>query len=265
MLFVVASPLAAQTKTFEKTTAVNPGGILRFHAERGSVRLEGWDRNEVAVRARIDADSSMSAADARRLVDATEIEFIVSGANDVTVRANYDKVPHFSSIFGDYRRTPNIHYEIRAPRRMDLRLKIDRSDSDIRAFEGRIDLEADRSVIRTADLTGPVRARLDRGGDSSFRTLRGSFDIVGDRTNIHVGVDKLDASSRIQTDRGDINISLARTQGADLQTSLSRRASFDTSLNFQSRVSRRDNPSGPVNGGGPRLFIQADRGSVRLR
>jgi len=263
MVCLIASPLAAQSKVIEKTVSLTPGGVLRLEAQRGSVRLMGWDRDQVEVRARIEPERSWRTEDARTVVEETTVDILGDGTNEVTIRGNYYKVPSLSRLFGDL--IPNIHYEIRAPRRSDLRLNIDRSNSVISGFQGRMDLEADRSVIDAADITGPMRARLDRAGDSSFRNLRGSFDIQADRTNVRLDVVSLDTSSRIGIDRGDIDMSLARGQGVELSTSLSRRVSFDTNLPLQLRSSRRENPSGTINGGGPRLSIEADRSSVRLR
>jgi hypothetical protein len=114
-------------------------------------------------------------------------------------------------------------------------------------------------------LNGPMRIRLDRADNSSFRNIRGSFTIEADRTNVRLDIAKLDAPSRIHIDRGDVDLTVARGQGLELDTSLSKRTNFDTNLPLQSRSFRRDNPSGAINGGGPRLSIEADRSSVRLR
>jgi hypothetical protein len=263
-MLLAAAPLAAQSKVFEKTVGMSPGGILRLNADRGSVRLTGWERNEVEVRARIEADRSLDSGSARRAVDGTTVDVITIGA-DVAIRGNYENVPREMWLFGDFQTKPNIHYEIRAPRRADLRLEIDRADSTITGFEGRLDLQADRSVIDARDLTGPMRITLDRAGDSSFRNIRGSFNIEADRTNVRVDVAQLQAPSAIEIDRGDIDMSMSRAQGFDLDARLTRRATPDTSLPVQTRSFQRENPSGPVNGGGPRLAIDADRSRIRLR
>ena len=262
LLLVIALPGAAQSKIFEHTVSLRPGGQLRLDVDKGSVRLMGWDRDQVEIRARIEAERSWDSTYAGRVVDATTVD-VVSSAGLVSIRGNYDKVPT-DGIFGNHV-TPNIHYEIRAPRRVDLQLDIDRANSIITGFEGRIDLEADRSVIETVDVNGPIRVSIDRGGDSSFRNVRGSVNVDADRTNLRIDMARLDDSSRIVIDRGNIDMSLARGQGLDLDTSLSRRASFDSSLPLQMRNFRNNNPSGTMNGGGPRLAIQADRSRIRLR
>jgi len=261
LLLAMMLPAAAQSKVFEQTVHLSPGGTLKLDASRGSVRLTGWDRDQVEVHARIEVDRSSDSSSARQAVDRTTVE-VVSSGNSVSIRSNYDNALNWLC---DFQGRPSIHYEIRAPKRVDLRLNIDRSNSIIKDFEGRIELEADRSVIDAADLSGPMRMSIDRGGDSSFRNFRGSFDVEADRTNIRIDLAKLDGSSRISIDRGDIDMSVSRSQGLDLDTSLSKRTSFDTTLPLQSRRFRNNNPSGSMNGGGPRLAIEADRSRVRLR
>jgi hypothetical protein len=254
-------PAAAQSKVFEQTVRLSSGGTLQLDTSKGSLRLTGWDRDQVEIHARIEAEGSWDSTVARRTVDSTTIE-VISSSNSVRIRSNYDNVLR-DWLFGQMQ--PSIHYEIRAPRRVDLRLNVDRSNSIIKDFAGRIELEADRSIIDAADLSGPMRLNIDRGGDSSFRNFSGSFDVEADRTNIRIDLAKLDASSRITIDRGNIDMAMPRAQGLDLDTSLSKRTAFDSTLPLQSRRFNRNNPSGTVNGGGPRLAIAADRSHVRLR
>ncbi len=264
-VFFMTSPLAAQSKVFDQTVNLPSGGLLKLDASRGSVRLTAWDRDQVEIHARIEADSTWDSGYARRAVDATTVDVSTTFKNEVAIRGNYTNVPGDYWLFGEYRRTPSIHYEIRAPRHVDLRLNIDRSNSLISGFEGRVDLEADRSRIDAADLSSAIDVAIDRGGDSSFKNIRGSMVVEADRTNLRIELAKLDASSRIEVDRGDVDMAVSNGQGFNLDTSLTRRSSIDTSYPIQTRSYRRDKVSGPVNGGGPRLAIQVDRGRVRLR
>jgi hypothetical protein len=265
-LLLGAHPAAAQSKTFNQTVPLSAGGSLTLHAGKGSVKMMAWDRDQVEIRARIEADSSPSPEAARRAVDATRVDVATFGSR-VVIRSRYENTASATSwIFGH--RTPDIHYEIRAPKRIDLRLEIDRSDTVLTGFEGRMDLDFDRSEIEGNDLTGDLRLSIDRGGDSIFRNVRGAVRIDSDRTNLRIDFARLDQSSRIEIDRGDAEVSIARGQGFTLDTSLSRRANFDTNLPVETdRSSSRDrrNPSGSFNGGGPRLSIEADRSHIRLR
>jgi hypothetical protein len=264
LLLLAASPVAAQSRMFDRIVDLPPGGTLRLDSSRGSVKLTAWDRSQVEIHARIELDDSWDAGYAKRAVDATTIA-VGAYSNEVTVRGDYSNIPNYLWFFGELRSRPAIHYEIRAPRRVALRLNVDRSNSLISGFEGDMVLESDRSRIDAADLTGAMRVSIDRGGDSSFRNIRGSLTVAADRTNLRIDLARLEASSRIEIDRGDVDMSFARSQGFDLDTSLTRRTRIDTDFPIAARNSRRDRLSGAVNGGGPRLAIQADRGRVRLR
>jgi hypothetical protein len=266
-LLSTAGEAAAQSKIFERTVPLNSGGSLDLTSSKGSVRLTAWDRDEVEIRARIEADTNAIGDYARRSVEMTTIDVYASG-NRVTIRPNFETVPKVAWIFAGWANTPNIHFEIRAPKRLDVRLNVDRSDSVLTGFEGRMVLETDRSEIQAAGLTGSVRAKMDRSGNSRFSDIRGSIDVVADRTNLRIGFSRLETRSRIEIDRGDAEVSVSQGQGFELDTSLSKRSDFDTNLRLpydgQSRRFRR-NPSGSVNGGGPRLQIDADRSKIRLR
>jgi hypothetical protein len=255
-----------QSKIFERTVPLNPGGSLDLTSTKGSVRLTAWERDQVQIRARIEADSDTTGEYGRRSVDATTID-VTATANRVAIRSNYENVPAKAFWFlGEWQQFPRIHYEIRAPKRLDVRLNIDRSETFVTGFEGRFVLEASRSEVQAADLSGRVRARMDRAGTSRFSDIRGSIDVVADRTNLRIGFARLE-ESRIEIDRGDAEVSVVRGQGLNLHTNLSRRANFDTNLQVPKPNNRRnrEGPSGSINGGGPRLAIEADRGRVRLR
>jgi hypothetical protein len=216
----------------------------------------------VEIRARIEADPRASADYGQRSVDATSVEVTTSGGQ-VAIRSNYDDVPNEG--WSESRRLPNIHYEIQAPRRLNLRLDLDRSNTRLAVFEGRIEIDIDRSVLDASDLSGEVRATIDRGGDSRLVRVGGAVTIDSDRTNLVVDLARLESPSSIEIDRGDADVTLAAGLGLTLETRLTRRANFQTSLPITVQEWDGRGPSGAINGGGPRFAIEADRGRVRLR
>src|SRR5262245_5185221 len=126
ILAVGVEPASAQhSKTFNNTVPLASGGGLTLKATKGSVRLTAWDRSEVEIHARIDVDSSFPEY-ARRALESTTVE-VVSAGRQVMIRSNSDAVPSQMWFFGITHTTPSIHYEIRAPRKVDMQLDIDRS------------------------------------------------------------------------------------------------------------------------------------------
>jgi hypothetical protein len=262
----VAAPAAAQTKQFDKTVPLPSGGYLSLHATRGSVKLTSWDRNEVEIHARIQASDRADADYARESVDQTTVD-VTSGARDVRIRSNYDKVPNTSSWWfgGSWKDVPEIHYDIRAPRKLEVRLDIDRSDTAMRGFAGRVDIVSDRSELNLADLTGRITLDVDRGESSRLENVRGSLRIDADRTDFDIELARLDDRSSIETDRGNVRIEVPQSQGLTIDADLSRRSDFDADdLPVQRRHGDQRRFTADVNGGGPTLTVEADRGRIRL-
>lgn len=261
-----SAPAFAQSRTIDETVSLSPGGSLRLTATKGSVRLISWDRPEVQVKARIEAGEHLASDReyAEKAVAATKVE--VTGQGDsVRIRSDYDAVPEQErSWWGSNRITPEIHYDIRAPKRIDVSLDIDRSNSEISGFEGRMTIDADRSELRVTDISGELRVEIDRGGRSRFENMTGSFTVEGDRTDVDLAVAKLTDRAHIELDRGDARIRVSDSQGLTVQTDIERRGSFESDLPMQVSGGTEESPEGTINGGGPTLTVVAHRAHVRL-
>lgn len=264
-LAVSAAPVAAQSRTFDRTVSLRPGGSLTLKATLGSVRLIAWDKPEVQIHARIEASGRTDTTYAREAVEATKID--VSGEGDaVRIRSNYDDVPHNrGSWWGDSQEIPAIHYEIKAPKKIDLTLDIDRSNAEVAGFDGRVAIDSDRSELGLRDITGELRVEVDRGGRSRFENVTGSFTIEGDRTDVDIAVAKLTDRARLELDRGEGRIRVGEHQSLTLRTEIERRGSFQSELPVDMRGGSSRSPEGTINGGGPMLTVIAHRAHVELR
>ena len=166
LLFVVLGlagcvAVSAQDKTFEDAVPLEVGSRLALEARRGSVRLTSWDRRTVEIHARIEPPPGVDADYARRAVEGATIE-IRGNYRSVRIRTDYSGVPRLGAFSGS-RTLPRVHYEIRAPRQLDLDLDIDRSDTTLEGFEGRLLLALDRSDLEASDLAGTIALELNRG------------------------------------------------------------------------------------------------------
>ena len=229
---------------------------------------------------RIEPPPGVDDAYARRAVEGTTID-VDSGGRSVRIRSDYSGVPR-RGLWSWDRRLPRVHYEIRAPRQLDLDLDIDRSDTTVIGFEGRLvldlnrsDLEArdlagtitldlDRGQLQASDLTGRITLDLDRGGRVVLERVRGSLHLDVDQTNIMVRDLRIDDDSDVDIDRGDLDLELDAAQALTIDADLSRRADFSSNLTVMMQQSGR-RIHGTINGDGPRLRIVADRSEVRLR
>lgn len=260
VLLAIAFPAAGQTREFRQSVPFQPGSELTFDTDKGSVVLTAWNRSEVAVFARIEADEREEADYARRVVDATRIE-ITGGAQRLSIRSNFDNVPEKGGRW-NYRQLPHIHYQIQAPRSLVLRLTVDRSRVSLTGFTGRFHLQTDRSPLDARDLSGEVHIKMDRG-EVRLDALRGSLDLDTDRTNSRIVAFAIEGDSYLQISRGKVDLSVPDRQRLSVSARTGRRITFSSEFPL-GRRGINDRIEGPINGGGPRLSVDGDRSDVRL-
>ena len=269
ILVVVGLGLATATigraqnedKTFEEVVALQPGSLLTLETGQGSVRLISWDEPNVDIRARIEAPPGMDADDARRSVDATSIE-VRGSRRSMRIRSNYRQTVSQEDD-DDSWRPPLVHYEIRAPRQLDLDLTIDQNDTTLEGFEGRLLLDFDRSRLQGRNLDGTITLAFDRGSiDAS--DLSGSIVLHLDRTTAALRDIRFDADSEIRIDRGELDLGLVGTQSLTIDAQMTRRTEFSSDLAVPLQTSDRGFHA-TMNGGGVALRIDADRSVLRLR
>jgi hypothetical protein len=263
-LFLLApAGAAAQTKTFARTAPLDSGARLDVTTDISTLRLTSWDREELEVVARIRARDEMPADYATRAVEATII--VVSGnPGAMTVRADYTNVPTLSRWGGTTRMLPHIEYEIRAPRRLQLTVNVDRSTADISGFEGRLDLTSDRTRFHARDLAGDVSLDLDRGEDVRLEGVRGRIRFDVDRTDVSVRDLSVTGDSHIEVGRGQLVLSVPSNAGLVLDVARERRSQFESDLPLTTRTLGGGRIEGAINGGGPRLSIATDRARVHV-
>ena len=264
-LLLTGSRASAQDREFSRTVELPQSGTLRVEGNKGSMHISSWDRPQVEIRARIELPDEVPAEYAQQVVDATEIDVTATNGS-VSVRSNYDNVPARtgSGRWGD-KTVPEVHYQIRAPRRINLGVNSDRGPATIRGFEGTIDIVVDRGELDLQDAAGDVRLNIDRGEHSRLTNVGGSLAIEADRTDLRIETAALERDSRIEIDRGDVDLRIAADQRLTVRTDLSRRGHFSADLPIQWMSEDRRRSEGHVNGGGPALIVESDRASLRLR
>ena len=265
-LMLLSAISLAQSKNFNRTVEFMAGGNLRVNTDVGTVKITSWERNQVEVVARIEGrnNSDVSADYMRRAIEATEIEVIAS-SNQVTIKANYDQVPYENRWGGRNRVIPQIEWEIRAPRRANIDLDTDRSEAEVRGFEGRHTFKTDRTPLRVEDVSGDIRLDIDRGNQTQLRNVRGSLQIEADRTDISFDRLQLTGDSRVQMDRGKLELRMIGSQGLNLSMNKQRRTLFQSDFPITTSNFNEDKLEGSINGGGPRLTLHTDRTQVYLK
>jgi hypothetical protein len=263
MVAPLAPTAAIQGREFRKSVEFAPGSELRFNTDKGSARLTSWDQSRVEIYARIEPPEEVEADYGRRAVEAARIE-VVGDARSLSIRSNFDDVPYKDGE-GHSRSLPNIHYEIRAPRNMNLDLGADRCKVEVQGFAGRIRIETDRTPVTANDLSGEIQIKMDRGKATVTR-FQGRLDLDTDRTDSELQAVRIEGDSRLNVGRGECQMKIHDSQGLNLNSRLGRRERFYNDFGLTvNNLNDRNNIEGVINGGGPRLTLEGDRGVIRLK
>jgi hypothetical protein len=223
--------------------ALNSNGSVTIETHKGSIKVTTWDRPEVEIQARIEAEPG-SLMDQRRF-EGTDV-LVDSFANSVRIKTKYpDDNGCCFSIEGS---NPVVRYTIQMPRAARLSVRDHRSDTQISDLQGELDINTHRGTVDVHKLGGPLRLSTHRG-------------------EVKVDFASFAGNTIIDTHRGSIELSIPKNSRFDIQTSSERHATFesDFSVISPSTARRGESFNGSVNGGGPILRIKTDRGHIRLR
>ncbi|MEE2637925.1 MAG: hypothetical protein VYE68_11915, partial [Acidobacteriota bacterium] len=159
---------------------------------------------------------------------------------------------------------------------------IDRSDTTLTGFSGRLRLDFDRSNVVAPDhdrhvtnalergsleangLTGSLALDVDRSDNIALEGVEGSLQLDADRSNVTMTATRLSDDSVVAIDRGDLDLGLIERQPLTIEADLSQRADFTSDLPLTLQGNGEEF-TGLLNGGGPILHVTADRSTIRLR
>jgi Putative adhesin len=116
----------------------------------GGIKVEGWDRNEVRVRAKVTAGARGDMEAARSIASEVRIE------TAPTIRAEGPQTSHRSYW--------SVSYQVSVPRRTGLSLRSHNGGISIADVSGEIDFETTNGGVNLDRLSGQVRGRTTNGG-----------------------------------------------------------------------------------------------------
>jgi hypothetical protein len=199
----------------------------------GGIIVRGWDRNEIKVVARIEAQAR-SEADAGDLVERVRIET----SSDIRATG-----PSTRGREGWW-----VSFEVYVPRRTDLDLETNNGGIRIADVEGAIRFAAVNGGVQLSGLAGDVRGATENGG------LRVALD--GDRWR-GAGID-------VRTQNGGVTVEVPRAYNADLETgTVNGRFDIEFPITVSGRVDR--TISARLGSGGPPVRVRTQNGGVSVR
>jgi hypothetical protein len=210
------------------------GSLIVDGRDNGGVSFFGWDRNEVLVRAMVQA-SADSREEAQALARDIRIE-----TTDSRVRANGPSNRRYAHW--------SVSYEVWVPRKTNLDADTHNGGVRVEGVEGRMSLHAVNGGISLTDVAGDVRAETTNGGVSAYLTgpsWRGQ------------GLD-------LETTNGGVTLEIPRGFNAELETgTVNGGLNIDFPITVQGTIGRRITTR--LGNGGPRVRATTTNGGVRIR
>ena len=126
-----------------------PAGSLRISpGHNGSVRVTGWDRNEVSIRARVQAWAD---TDAEARARAAKVQIVTSGGE---IRA---------TASDEILEKTGVSFEVFTPRKTNIDAGAHNGSVSASKLEGRIQVSTHNGSIRFSELKGKVEGRTHNG------------------------------------------------------------------------------------------------------
>lgn len=205
---------------------INPG-------QNGSIRVHGWDKGDVLVRACVQA-AGESESDARAI------------ASQVAIASGSGRIEPKGPARGD-RMYWDLSYEVWVPTSSNL---------DLNASNGSISISAVRGQIRFKTLNGSVRL-TEVGGDVDGATTNGSLNID------LMGSSWSGQGLRAETTNGSVRLTVPENYSAKIEAST---VNGGLHIDFPVRVSGElgKTISFQLGGGGPTIETKTVNGGVHI-
>ncbi len=241
-LALSAAAVAADFRDVNKTLPLRGNGLFEIETHKGGIRVSVWDRQEVEIQARIQPEPGTIMD--RRQFDGTEVRISSTSPDSVRVKTYY---PDVNWCCSDNVSNPEVRYTIRMPKTAKLVIRDHRSETEVTGLQGPLDVTTHRGGVRLHGLSGALHLDNYRG-------------------DVQVEFASFTANSSITSYRGTVELSMPRSSRFDLQTNSGRRGSIATDFSVMARTFLRhgEGVHGTVNGGGPTLGIETERGDIRL-
>ena len=227
-----AQPTEEFREEFHQTYPMSPGGRIRIKNAFGTVRINGWDRNEVKI-------DAIKTASTRQVLDEAAIR-VESSGSDLNI---YTKYPEMSKNW-----QAMVEYTITVPRSIAV----------LDAFVG-------IQSLYIEGVEGNVTGKAING-ELIARGLRGEANLSNVNGVIEASFDRLTSKEvSLQSVNRGITLNLPADAGAEVSANS---LYSDIKNDFGLQPRRADNLgtelNGTIGGGGTRITVNNEYGTIQI-
>jgi hypothetical protein len=259
LLVLATSPVQAQqVRVIEKTVDLAPEGDVAVVAERGSIRVEGWDRSVVEVTAQVrdwEADRA----------DQPPVSITKEGS---TVRINTaDADPDGAGLWRliglGGAEGPVTNYSVRMPASASLSVTTQEGSVEIQGLASEVVAEGYSASMEIRDLSGKATAAT-YSGPLRAENVRGPLTLATFSGDTTVQGAAPATKHTVASFSGDAEIAFPADAAFDLQTSISWGGGVTSDFPLPDSTAQGDGPVS-IGGGGPTVTFESFSGSLTLR
>lgn len=232
----------------QKNLAIEPTGLVRVKAYKGTIMVLAGDVSDVQVVARVEACGE----NPREIEDVDFMRISIEPAGGgVSVEADYSEVEarHQVQFESDGAGLPFVRFGIGMPATASLHIKDYKSDIDVRGVRGDL-------VIDTYK------------GEGSLAGLGGGLVLQTYKGDLRIELDALTKDLSLETYKGRLELTIPRGSSFSLDVTRGSKACFESDFEIASFVKSRsgdDRIVGSVGSGGPKIRFSTEKGELFLK
>jgi|GEM_PF-481481 len=258
-----------ESRKISKTIAFAKDGRVSIKAYKGSIEIKTWDQAQADIQVRVEADGPSRREE--EAVALTEIR-IDESRDRLYIASDYEEVKNLRTDrnWNVGINLPQVHYIITLPQSAQLDIEDHKSEITVSGLKASVRINTHKGPTTIRDITGDLRIDTHKAR-IIITGLNGSLELNTHKSEVEVEFVNLTRRTRIETYKGEINITLPEEARFDLDADVGRNVDFRSDFeisDLERRKGRRGRDleyRGAVNGGGPLLSLHTDKGYYRIR
>lgn len=229
---------AKRKGVFTGTASVSEGSVLRIENRRGNIVIRSGAESFVQVRAEVRDCTDQGDLPGRY----TPAEIIVYLERRPPIEQKGKEVIIGEMLDDDFHLGVEIDYEIIAPPWVDLKIEAQYGDLEVRKVGEQIEVDKNSGSVRIQEPGGKLKAAINDGSLQVLGTPREEWSL--------------------KSTIGGVEVVVPKGQGFELDAKSSEgRLESDVPLGEH----KPGQFEGAINGGGPRIRLRSERGTVVIR